>query len=68
MECGNWDWQKKADRTACCMCYGFELVLDDGAPRKPIAWTQNRAGPDLCAHHIRHMRDYPLEDNPGLGW
>jgi hypothetical protein len=67
-KCGNWDWQKKADRTACCMCYWFELVLDDAAPRRPIAWTQNRAGPDLCAHHIRHMRDYHLEDNPGLGW
>lgn len=67
-KCGNWDWKLQPNRTSCCMCYWFQFVLDDAAPRKAIMWTQNRARPDLCAQHIRHMRDYHLEDNPGLGW
>jgi len=50
------------------MCYWYLLVLDDASPRAAIPWTQNRAEPDLCAKHIRRMRDYHLEDNPGLGW
>ncbi len=50
------------------MCYWFQFVLDDGAPRKPIPWTQNRTKPNLCAMHIRRMRDYHLEVNLGLGW
>lgn len=67
-KCGNWDWTNQPNRTSCCMCYWFQFVLDDSTPRKPIAWTQNRASADLCAHHVRRMRDYHLEDNPGLGW
>lgn len=67
-KCGNWDWEAKASRTACCMCYWFQFVLDDASPRRPIRWTHNLAGPKLCAPHIRRMRDYHLEDNPGLGW
>jgi hypothetical protein len=50
------------------MCYWFQFVLDDSSPRSAISWSQNRAEPDLCAQHLRHMRDYHLEDNPGLGW
>lgn len=67
-KCGNWDWENKATRTACCMCYWFQFVLDDASPRVAIPWTQNRAQPNLCAAHVRRMRDYHLEDNPGLGW
>lgn len=67
-KCGNWDWVNKVVRTSCCMCYWFQFVLDDASPRVPIPWTQNRSGADLCAHHIRRMRDYHLEDNQGLGW
>lgn len=67
-KCGNWDWRLQPQRASCCMCYWFQFVLDDAAPRKAIMWTQNRTTPDLCAKHIRHMRDYHLEDNPGLGW
>lgn len=66
--CGDWDWVNQVDRTSCCMCYWFQFVLDDGAPRKPIPWTQNRTKPNLCAMHIRRMRDYHLEVNLGLGW
>jgi hypothetical protein len=67
-KCGNWDWVKNVARTACCMCYWFQFVLDDSVPRKALAWTQNRPQPDLCAAHLRRMRDFHLEDNPGLGW
>lgn len=67
-KCGNWDWINQPHRTSCCMCYWFQFVLDDASPRKPIPWTQNRASAELCAHHVRRMRDYHLEDNPGLGW
>jgi hypothetical protein len=67
-KCGNFDWKNRATRNACAMCYWFQFVLDDATPRSPIAWSQNRAEPDLCAQHLRHMRDFHLEDNPGLGW
>ncbi len=67
-KCGNWDWRNQANRTACCMNYWFQFVLDDSTPRAAIPWTQNRVSPDLCAPHIRRMRDYHLEHNPGLGW
>jgi hypothetical protein len=50
------------------MNYWFQFILDDGAPRTPIPWTQNRLSADLCAPHVRRMRDYHLEGNPGLGW
>jgi hypothetical protein len=67
-KCGNWDWVQQTDLTACCMNYWYPFVLDDASPRKPMPWTQNRGSADLCAHHIRNMRDYHLEKNPGLGW
>lgn len=67
-KCGNWDWEDQATRASCCMCYWFQFVLDDASPRRPIPWTQNRGAPNLCAQHLRRMRDYHLEDNPGLGW
>lgn len=67
-KCGNWDWRDQAARTSCCMCYWFEFVLDGASPRAPIQWTQNRNSADLCGPHLRHIRDYHLEDNPGLGW
>lgn len=67
-KCGNWDFEQKGSRTACCMNYWFQFVLDDSAPRKPLRWTQNRQSANLCGRHIVSIRDYHLEDNPGLGW
>jgi len=67
-KCGNWDWVRRADRKSCCMNYWFQFVLDGAVPRAPILWTQNRANADLCGPHIRRMRDYHLQDNPGLKW
>lgn len=67
-KCGNWDWKDQANRTSCCMNYWFQFVLDDATPRAPIRWTQNRCSPEMCGPHLRHIRDYHLEDNPGLGW
>jgi len=67
-KCGNWDYRQQANRTSCCMNYWFQFVLDDAAPRAPIRWTQNRQSADLCGEHIVRIRDYHLEDNPGLGW
>jgi len=67
-KCGNWDWERKPSRTACCMNYWFQFVLDDSTPRRPMAWTQNRESPNMCGPHIVSIRDYHLEDNPGLGW
>jgi len=67
-KCGNWDWRSQVDRTSCCMNYWFQFVLDNSAPRKPIPWTQDRTSADLCGPHIRRMRDYHLQDNPGLSW
>jgi len=67
-KCGNWDWIKQTDRTSCCMNYWYFFVLDDASPRKPIQWTQNRAAVHLCGPHLRNIRDYQLEKNPGLGW
>lgn len=67
-KCGNWSWVNLPDRKSCCMNYWFQFVLDDAPTRAPIPWSQNRNAADLCAPHIRRMRDYHLEDNPGLGW
>jgi hypothetical protein len=67
-KCGNWDWVRQPKRESCCMNYWFQFVLDDHQPRRPIAWTQNRESAHLCAAHLRRMRDYHLQDNPGLGW
>ncbi len=67
-KCGNWDWEQKTARTSCCMNYWFQFVLDQSTPRTPIAWTQNRQSADMCGEHIVSIRDYHLEDNPGLGW
>jgi hypothetical protein len=67
-KCGNWDWVKQADRTSCCMNYWFQFVLDGSPTRAPIPWTQNRVMAELCGPHIRRMRDYHLQDNPGLAW
>ena len=67
-KCGNWDWIKQADRTSCCMNYWYFFVLDDASPRNPIQWTQHRASAHLCGPHLRNIRDYQLEKNPGLGW
>jgi hypothetical protein len=67
-KCGNWDWIRQADRTSCCMNYWFQFVLDNAGPRAPIAWTQNRSSATLCGPHVRRMRDYHLQDNPGLAW
>lgn len=67
-KCGNWDWINQASRTSCCMNYWFQFVLDDQSPRAPISWTQNRCSAELCGPHLRRIRDYHLEDNPGLGW
>jgi len=67
-KCGNWDWQKKANRTGCCMNYWFQFILDDSSPRAPIQWTQNRLSAEMCGPHLVRIRDYHLEDNPGLGW
>jgi hypothetical protein len=66
--CGNWDWEQKASRTSCCMNYWFYFVLDNSTPRAPIRWTQNRQSANMCGPHIVSIRDYHLEDNPGLGW
>jgi hypothetical protein len=67
-KCGNWDWENKTVRTSCCMNYWFQFVLDDASPRAPILWTQNRQSAGMCGPHIVSIRDYHLEDNPGLGW
>lgn len=67
-KCGNWDWEQKANRTSCCMNYWFQFVLDNSTPRRPIPWTQNRQTANMCGPHIISIRDYHLEDNPGLGW
>jgi|LGVF01.1.fsa_nt_gb hypothetical protein len=67
-KCGNWDWEQKATRTSCCMNYWFQFVLDSSAPRRPIQWTQNRQSANLCGEHVVSIRDYHIEDNPGLGW
>ncbi len=67
-KCGNFSWKNRVTRSACAMCYWFQFVLDDASPRSAITWTQDRAEPDLCAQHLRRMRDYHLEDNLGLGW
>jgi len=67
-KCGNWDWVRQPQREGCCMNYWFQFILDDNRPRKPMAWTQNRLSAHLCGPHIRRMRDYHLQDNPGLGW
>jgi hypothetical protein len=66
--CGNWDWINQASLTSCCMNYWFYFILNDAAPRHPTAWTQNRCSASMCGPHIRHIRDYHLEKNPGLGW
>src|SRR4029079_15646250 len=67
-KCGNWDWVKQADRTGCCMNYWFQFILDNAGPRKAIGWTQNRNSDALCGPHLRRMRDYHLQSNPGLAW
>lgn len=67
-KCGNWDWTAGASRTACVMTYLRQFVLDNGKPRKPIRWTQNRRSAEFCPQHLRRMRDYHLQDNPGLNW
>jgi len=50
------------------MNYWFQFVLDNATPRQPLSWTQNRESAFLCGPHMRNMRDYHLEKNPGLGW
>ena len=67
-QCGNWDWEHKERRSACCMNYGYQFVLDNASPRRPIPWTQNLESPNLCGPHIVSIRDAHLEDNPALGW
>ncbi len=67
-KCGNWDWEQKANRSSCCMNYWFQFVLNNATPRAPIPWTQNRQSANMCGQHIISIRDYHLEDNPGLGW
>jgi hypothetical protein len=67
-KCGNWDWEDKANRTCCCMNYWFQFVLDNASPRVPIRWSQNRPSANMCGPHLVSLRDYHLEDNPGLGW
>jgi hypothetical protein len=49
------------------MNWWLYFILDDGSPRKPIPWTQNRRR-TFCAEHVRRMRECHLEDNPVLGW
>src|SRR5262249_32115405 len=66
--CGNWSWVDWLPRASCCMNYWLAFVLDDARMRMAIPWTQNRQSADLCAPHLRRMRDYHLEDNPVLGW
>jgi hypothetical protein len=67
-KCGNWDWTNGPTRQSCCMTYRRAFVLGDAKPRAPIRWTQYRRSAEFCAQHLRHMRDYHLQDNPGLGW
>lgn len=67
-KCGNWDWEQKGSRTSCCMNYWFQFVLDDSSPRKAMQWTQNRQSANMCGEHVVSIRDFHLEDNPGLGW
>jgi hypothetical protein len=67
-KCGNWDWQQQAALKSCCMNYWIADVLNDATPRAPIPWSENRMSPHLCAPHLRHIRDYHLEDNEGFGW
>lgn len=67
-KCGNWDWERKRSRTSCCMNYWYQFVLDDSSPRRPITWTQHKQSPNMCGPHVVRIRDFHLEDNPGLGW
>lgn len=67
-KCDNWSWMNDGERSACCMNYQSALVLDNEDPRAPIPWTQNHVSIEMCAPHLRRMRDYHMEDNPGLGW
>jgi len=67
-KCGNFDWTNGPKRTGCCLNYWFFFILDDAGPRKPIPWTQNRLSAEMCGPHIRRIRDFHLEDNPGLKW
>lgn len=66
--CGNWDWIDQPNRTSCNMNYWFSFLLNDATPRVPIPWTQNRVSAHFCAQHLRSIRKFHLEDNPGLGW
>jgi hypothetical protein len=67
-KCGNRTWNKGSPRPSCAMCYLRAFLLDDKKPRKPVRWTQNLNSAHFCAQHLRRMRDYHLQDNPGLGW
>jgi hypothetical protein len=67
-KCGNWDWTADAERTSCCMNYVVSFILDDATPRAPIRWTQGQVSAELCARHLRGMREYHLQDNPALKW
>jgi len=67
-KCGNWDFKTTTPSTSCTMNYGTWFILDDGTPRAPAPWTDKRTAPNLCAPHIKAIRESNLEDLPGLGW
>ena len=66
--CGNWNWTNDAAGNACTMNYPSRFILDEAKPRKPLRWTQNQVSPELCPQHLKHLREYHLDENTGLKW
>jgi len=66
-KCGNWDFGP-GTASSCTMNYSSWFILDEGLPRCPIPWTNDRVNEYPCVHHIRAIRQAHLENLPGLGW
>jgi hypothetical protein len=69
--CGNFNWTTDADHNTCAMCYPRQFMLADDnppAPRETVHWTQGQVSPELCPEHIKHIREYHLDENTGLDW
>lgn len=63
-KCGQYDWRGPAS-TSCAMNYGGMWLYVPGT-RELQRFVHGEVGPDLCARHLRAIREVHLEDNPAL--
>ena len=67
-KCGNWDWRDLTERKSCAMNYGSTWILDHPERESPsertiIPWTGRRNEDELCARHVRAIREARLEEH-----